>query len=251
MYVIRLDAGYTPIDITIDCYSVCLSFLNVGEATDVLSDVLEDCIYSMRTGEKCKLEIQSSMVKDAITAKAQTLKAAVTIFYLVDLLSFKNDKDVWDLTNQERLSLSRELKGAGTERFKAGEVQSAAVCYSSALKYLIPVGIEKADGEAVSLRIALLLNLAACHLKFEQNNHVVSNCTKVLELDPDNLKAIYRRGVALTRMNHLEKAKEEFARAKELEPSNRAVLEQLRMLEAKEKEHMEKYRSAMKAMFSA
>jgi len=59
------------------------------------------------------------------------------------------------------------------------------------------------------------------------------NCTKVLQIEPENVKALYRRGLALINMSDFDQAREDLTETRSLEPGNHAIEDQLRSLEAK------------------
>ena len=42
-----------------------------------------------------------------------------------------------------------------------------------------------------------LLHDVGCQLKMKQDHHAVQNNTKVLQIEPENVKAIYHRGLAV------------------------------------------------------
>ena len=52
------------------------------------------------------------------------------------------------------------------------------------------------------------INLAHCYIKLEQYEYAIKYASQALEKDPKNVKALYRKGVAYTKMNELDKAKE-------------------------------------------
>lgn len=52
------------------------------------------------------------------------------------------------------------------------------------------------SAEAAELRKLCQLNLASCYLRTGQNQDVVTLCSEVLDIDPANWKALYRRGQA-------------------------------------------------------
>lgn len=45
-------------------------------------------------------------------------------------------------------------------------------------------------------RMSCQLNLALCYVKLGKNDDAISTCTDALKVDPDSLKATYRRGQA-------------------------------------------------------
>jgi len=54
------------------------------------------------------------------------------------------------------------------------------------------------------------LNSAQAYLKFNKFGEVIDNCNKVLKEEAGNLKALYRRGLAHSKMQEFDKAKEDF-----------------------------------------
>ena len=56
-------------------------------------------------------------------------------------------------------------------------------------------------------QLAADLNLAACYLKEEKWEKAVARATKVLDNDPENTKALFRRGHGRIYINDLERAR--------------------------------------------
>ena len=50
------------------------------------------------------------------------------------------------------------------------------------------------EDEMKRVLLKLYLNTALCNIKLCQSPRALSNCTKALEIDPQNVKAIFRRG---------------------------------------------------------
>lgn len=203
----------------------------------------------MKTGERCELLVDPKTIKESSIPE---FPEECTVVYSIHLVSFERGKDVWKLSDQERLKIALHHKALGNEIFQTGNIAAAAVHYSKAMKYLIPIELdtmEQVRKDASNLRAITLLNLAACQLKFQQSHLSAKNCTKVLQLEPENVKALYRRGQALANMSDFEQARLDLMKAKELEPGNRAIEEQLRVLNSKEQAQKAKYKDAMKSMF--
>lgn len=90
---------------------------------------------------------------------------------------------------------------------KLGDVKLSEQNYEEALKHykdsVISIKLlfddegflteEKATELIEEVGIPVHLNLALCYLQMEDWNNVIHYSNKVLELKPDNLKAIYRR----------------------------------------------------------
>ena len=238
-------------------YTACNKlFYCTGEPSGVVSDILEQCICSMKAGEKCELEIAPLTLRDSLPALSIPEHCS-RVVYSLRLVSFERGKDVWRLTDDERFEIATKLKTLGTEKFKAGDVKLAAIFYSRAVKYIIPVDLTEQDPQQLtqdvrSLRIRLFLNLAACQLKFKQYDHAARNCTKVLELDQDCVKALYRRGQAYINLNDFEQARNDLVKAKHLEPNSQAIFDaQLNVLESKIRSQNAKYRDMLRTMFDS
>ena len=56
-------------------------------------------------------------------------------------------------------------------------------------------------------------NAALCYLKLNQYDHVLYYTKGLLEKDPKNYKALYRRGIAFCRLGEVEQAKASFDEA--------------------------------------
>lgn len=213
-----------------------------GEAVDPLSILLEDTLATMKLGGTCEVSsIPPSLVSHAVTPPGSSIS------YTLHVRSFKRSKECWEMADGELLLLAQQQKDRGTRLYKEGDIRGAAVCYSRGAQYVIP--IKPGTEERERLRVALFLNLAACQLKLGQNTHVVDNCSKVLAQEPNNVKALYRRGVASKNIGDLDQAWEDLLAARRLEPGNRAVQEQLREVGRRRQVQDAKLGNALKSMF--
>jgi tetratricopeptide (TPR) repeat protein len=77
------------------------------------------------------------------------------------------------------------------------------------------------------IEIPTCLNLTFCYLKTGEWHYAIKYSTQVIENDPDNVKAYYRRGVAYTKIGEISKAKENLAIALDLtqDPGERAAIQ--------------------------
>ena len=91
------------------------------------------------------------------------------------------------------------------------------------------------------------LNLAACYLKSEDYNKVTEHCTSALELEPENVKGLFRRGQAYAKLHEYDKAKQDFTKAQGLDQENKAVTNQIRQVDAAMKKEKQMYQK----MFSS
>ncbi|KAL9984543.1 hypothetical protein ACROYT_G006848 [Oculina patagonica] len=219
----------------------------IGEGDSEAAESLDKCLECMHAEEICVVPYNSEGSDQEFgVASERDLKCEI------ELLSFFKAKEPWETTSEEKVSLALHHKAKGTDCFKSGKWVCAARRYSRALKQLILIGEKESEEHSEDqdqLRISCLLNLSACQGKLGQYEFVATNCTKVLAMLPTNIKALYRRGQAFVVLNEFEKAKADLEKALMLEPLNRAVHDQLRILKEKERKHDEKMSRALGAMF--
>lgn len=91
---------------------------------------------------------------------------------------------------------------------------------------------------ANALRLSCNLNNAACKLKLGEYREASTLCTKVLEVDPMNVKALFRRSQAYLRTSELEKAEADIKQALTIDPNNREVKLEYKELKDKQREYM-------------
>jgi len=125
-------------------------------------------------------------------------------------------------------------KEKANRSFKAGAYREAREAYSKAAGYLDSMSHRTAQEEGVraqaqTVRLALLLNLAAVGLKEEDWPATVDSCSQVLAKDPDSQKALYRRGVARGHLGRHEEAMADLRRALQLtDPADAGTVRDMR-----------------------
>mmetsp|Transcript_14702 Transcript_14702/g.35906 ORF Transcript_14702/g.35906 Transcript_14702/m.35906 type:complete len:326 (+) Transcript_14702:3773-4750(+) len=89
------------------------------------------------------------------------------------------------------LSPVERQKEQGDESYKAANFEVAIEHYSKAIDML-----EKEGKQGSDLALKAYANRAACYKQISNYDGVISDCTAVLEVDPDNVKALVRRAQA-------------------------------------------------------
>lgn len=85
--------------------------------------------------------------------------------------------------------------------------------------------------------VALHLNLALCAAKQGKATEARRHCTIALSADPDNPKALFRRGSAAMSQGDYQEAMGDLQRAAELQPQDRTIREELQTLQRRMKDH--------------
>lgn len=222
--------------------------VTIGEGDTKLSVLFDKVVTSLLLGEtayiKAKVNAKGQKVSE-FEFKEKGLKFNVT------LKAFDRASESADLEQDERLDRAQHHKEKGTELYQKGVLDFAQDRYEKALSYL--KDMEPATdlpGELATryqkLKCQCFLNLAACHLSGDEFDKVTENCTAALELEPDNVKGLFRRGQAYAKLNQYEKAKDDFTKAQSLDKDNKAVTKQLHLVNSK----MQKEKQMYQKMFS-
>uniref|UniRef100_A0A803KQ86 peptidylprolyl isomerase n=1 Tax=Chenopodium quinoa TaxID=63459 RepID=A0A803KQ86_CHEQI len=77
--------------------------------------------------------------------------------------------------------------------------------------------------ELKELAFSLHLTIAASAIKLNKFNDAITSCSLILESNKRNVKALFRRGVALEKLGSLDKAYDDFKLANEIEPNNKEI----------------------------
>ena len=221
------------------------------DVDSLLNHWIHECIQTMKPGEMSQFKTPPFLYP---CDSAGEMLESQTVGYEIELISLKRVDDVWKWSPEMKLDRAQQLKAKGTESFKADKISAAALNFSCSLRLIISMGEQELgdelNRERCHLRCICYLNLAACQLNQKQYKHVIENCTKALTIDPENVKGMFRRGQAYLCVSDYESAREDFTLALSLEPNNRAIKEQVRLLESKERERNAIYRKALGKIFS-
>ncbi|RWW40553.1 hypothetical protein BHE74_00054028 [Ensete ventricosum] len=99
---------------------------------------------------------------------------------------------------------------------------------------------EEEKKQSKALKAACSLNNAACKLKLKDYKEAIKLCTKVLEIESSNVKALYRRAQAYMQLADLDLAEVDIKKALEIDPNNRDVKLEYKILKEKVREYNKK-----------
>lgn len=156
------------------------------------------------------------------------MKQPEDLEFIMELLSVQQpedyEKENWQMDADEKLDSVPQLKADGNKMFSSKDYAGASEKYREALGRLEQLMLREKPGEEeweelLQLKIPLLLNLSQCRLSLSDYYPVIEHCTEVLEKQPQNVKALYRRGKAHVGAWNPKEAKEDFHAVIELDPS--------------------------------
>lgn len=175
----------------------------------------------------------------------------------IRLESFSDAPHVCDMTVADKWRYAYEHKDKGSRLFSSKNYRWAFRHFSWSYKYVVSLEHDEVPEDVASqielnikdLKLKCLLNLAACQLQNCSYDYAVENCAQALEIDPKNVKALYRRGTALIQLQEYERAKCDLEQAKNLDPKNPAVDRQLELLKERTCKLNKYFAVAMKKLF--
>jgi FK506-binding protein 4/5 len=209
---------------------------------------LEKGVESMKKGELALIKVSGDYAKGHPTAPADA-----ALHYEVELLDFTKEKASWEMTNEEKLAAAQKNKDDGNELFKAGKFRGAIKKYKKASSFVDNENsfTEAEKAQAKPLRITAHLNTAACNLKLKDYKACIENCDKALKLEVSNIKALFRKGQALSALDEWRDAELTLNRALEFEPQNKDVQRELQLLKRKVAEQERKDKKLYANMFKS
>jgi len=140
---------------------------------------------------------------------------------------------------QKGLAEANHAKGEGNRMFGEGQYEEALSQYGLALQVApdIPTSVE--------IRSMCRANRALCYLKLGNYEESIKDSTKALELNPNYVKALLRRGEAHEKLEHFEEAIADLKQVLELDQSDVQVRRTIQRLEPLAAEKREKMKQEM------
>ncbi|XP_031831554.2 tetratricopeptide repeat protein 9C [Nomia melanderi] len=219
----------------------------IGEENCEIDYQIERVIQMMNIFEQRLVTLNISL---------ENMDQPLIIKFEITLTKMQPHNPIWEWTPETKYSIALKYKETGVDLFKQRRWVDAFRKFSRACKILITLEpipdleLEKSlENNINNLRLILYNNMAGCQLNHKNYEHTISLCTKVLNKESNNVKALYRRGVAYGNLKDVEKAVTDLKKAVILEPNNRAAKEQLLIYDAKLQEANQKFEDMVRRMF--
>ncbi|RZC47205.1 hypothetical protein C5167_040166 [Papaver somniferum] len=211
---------------------------------DEVIEGLDRAVMTMKKGEVALVTIEPEYAFGSSESQQElaVVPPGSTVYYEVELVSFVKDKESWDMDNAEKIVAAGRKKEEGNALFKAGKYARASKRYEKAAKFIeydSPFS-EEEKREVKTLKVSCNLNNAACKLKLKSYKEAEKLCTKVLEIESRNVKALYRRAQAYINLVDFDLAELDIKKALEIDPNNRDVKMEYKVLKEKVKEYNKK-----------
>jgi tetratricopeptide (TPR) repeat protein len=151
-----------------------------------------------------------------------------------------------------KIQVAEKEKNLGNECFKKGENQKALKHYHQALLNLNGlVGLSNDETKQVNnLKVLVNNNMAAVYIKNGNLPKALNASNIVLQIEPKNVKALFRRGKAYLDEGNLDRAEADLMEAEKLDPEDKGIKKEIQVLKKKIKEDDKKKQKFYSNMFS-
>ncbi|OQV23080.1 putative Peptidyl-prolyl cis-trans isomerase FKBP62 [Hypsibius exemplaris] len=215
----------------------------IGENDTELDHMLDKILEHMRLRETSDFRFQINRHERISLAREKEVPEFLTMEIRIELLSFTEVPEVWELNPAQLVDAGQHHKDKGVEWFNSGNYVYALRRFTKAVRCLIVIdkemleklAKENADAAVLFREYCTLLanvytNIAAVQLKVPNYVSVIDICTKALAYQSNNVKALYRRGVAYARSGQNHLARTDLEDALKLAPHDPVVQNELRLL---------------------
>ncbi|CAI7810875.1 unnamed protein product [Closterium sp. NIES-53] len=218
-------------------------------------------VRSMHPGERCVLRVPSALAYGTQGCFSfPHVPPNSDLLYEAKLVGFEKPpggadraRDRSQMTADERIEAADRHRQAGNEAFRGDNMEEALREYEMALGYMGDEFMMQMFGKyrdmANAVRLPTLLNSAAAHLKLNNYNETIGLCTLVLSEEPDNPKALFRRGKARHALGQLDASMVDIKSAAKRAPGDAAIARELAALKKAEREAMDKQKEMFKGIF--
>uniref|UniRef100_W8B8P9 AH receptor-interacting protein n=1 Tax=Ceratitis capitata TaxID=7213 RepID=W8B8P9_CERCA len=153
--------------------------------------------------------------------------------FIIELLSIEQpdeyEKERWQMNDEEKMNAQEDLREKGNRLYKEKKYKEAEECYRKAVGMIEQLMTKEKPHDVewlalAAIKVPLLLNYAQCRLLDSDYYAVIEHCTEVLDLDKNNVKALYRRAKAHAGAWNPVDARNDFLKVAELDPALKAAV---------------------------
>lgn len=185
--------------------------ITFGSGEGLVPEGLEMCVKLMLPGELALVTSTSEYAYDKFP-RPDLVPEGASVQWEVELVDFEKAKDWTGLTFQQIMDDADKIRAIGNRLYKEGKYSLANVKYEKVLREFNHVNPQDdEEGKTfVQTRYLLYLNVAACHQKLGDHVKAIESCNKVLDENPQHVKALYRRGMSYMAVGDFDEARADF-----------------------------------------
>ncbi|XP_046789770.1 peptidyl-prolyl cis-trans isomerase FKBP8 isoform X3 [Gallus gallus] len=199
---------------------------------DVLQ-ALDLCVQLMEMGETALIMSDAKYCYGA-QGRSPDIPPNAALTLEVELLEARDAPDLELLSGREKIGLANRKRERGNFYYQQADYVLAINSYDIALKVISSSSkvdfTPDEEAELLDVKVKCLNNLAASQLKLDHYEAALKSCNLVLEHQPGNIKALFRKGKVLAQQGEYREAIPILKAALKLEPSNKTIHAELSKL---------------------
>lgn len=210
---------------------------------------LDMAIALMDEGETAEITCCARFAYGSLGLPTKSIPADATIIYTVELISNHEENDLEKKSYAARKEIGNKKRERGNFYFERQEFNSSIQLYRRALEYLdeseggitspTPDGdLEPTNAQLQDLledRIKVYNNMAQAQMKIQAFDAALKSVDTVLGCQPNNVKALFRKGKILEAKADVTGAIPLLRKAATLDPENKSIQNELSRLILKSK----------------
>jgi FK506-binding protein 8 len=210
---------------------------------------LDMAVGLMDVGEKAEITCNSRFAYGSIGLQSKNIPADATIIYTVELVECHEETDLEKKSYASRKEIGNKKRERGNFYFERQEYNSSIQLYRRALEYLdeseggittptLDGELEPTNAQLQELledRIKVYNNMAQAQMKIQAFDAALKSVDTVLQCQPNNVKALFRKGKILEARSDVSSAIPLLRKAATLDPENKSIQNELSRLILKSK----------------
>eukprot|EP00899_Mesostigma_viride_P024598 jgi/Mesvir1/5322/Mv15413-RA.1 len=184
----------------------------VDTGQGLLPEGLDMAVRLMCRKELASVTAEAEYAYDKFPSRPADVPDGASVAWEVELLDFEAAKNWNRIDFGEQMADALAAKEQGNRVFGRGDYALAAQKYRKLIQKLDRVRGDTPEEAAQvdAIKLPCMLNLAACCVKTDDFGEAIKMCSRVIDYDPMNAKAYYRRGTAFMSMGDFENASIDF-----------------------------------------
>jgi len=216
----------------------------------------------MDVGQKVEIIIKPRFAYGSSGDPKTNIPPNSTIFYTLKLWNASMAPELVEVSFDCRREKSLKKKERGNWWYSRGDGHKAIQCYRAAINQLadstpfvnesgstdMP---EEVFREFVQIKLTLYNNLAAAQIMVEALEPALQAVENVLQIEPENVKALFRKGKILASKGLTDEAVEIFQKTSLLSPDNSAIKKEYQLCLLQQAKEKTQAKTLYKKMFSS
>ena len=221
---------------------------------------IDKVVMEMKKGEKVRAKIPPEHGYGARGGLEAKVPADATLVYEITLVDFANAKESYEMDAGEMMAAALALKDKGNALFKKRSFDLAIQKYEKAVKFLEfdQKYTEDEKSAAKKVKMACWNNAAQCGLKIaaiDKNssgyNIAKKSCDRVLGIDSQNVKALFRRAQSYIGTRDYIEAATDLKNALLEDPESREIKAEMKRLGKLQRDYNTKQKNLYASMFDS